>query len=153
MGFLLRVETIGIPLVSREPVDHHWLTTCALKGHLCCQMRVPNQPIFTHLPPRETQVLACVHNLTLDCEQREVMAKGKFISYLRVSTDKQGRSGLGLEAQRTAVESYLNGAGGRSLPNTSKPKAANAATVRSSQRLWRTRRPSARPWSSPSWTG
>jgi DNA invertase Pin-like site-specific DNA recombinase len=37
------------------------------------------------------------------------MARGKFISYLRVSTDKQGRSGLGVEAQRAAVDSYLNG--------------------------------------------
>ncbi|BDQ34815.1 recombinase family protein [Pseudodesulfovibrio portus] len=33
----------------------------------------------------------------------------KFISYLRVSTAKQGKSGLGLEAQRTAVIEYLNG--------------------------------------------
>lgn len=37
------------------------------------------------------------------------MASGKFVSYLRVSTDKQGRSGLGIEAQREAVSSYLNG--------------------------------------------
>lgn len=39
----------------------------------------------------------------------QAMASGKFISYLRVSTDKQGRSGLGIEAQREAVTSYLNG--------------------------------------------
>ena len=32
------------------------------------------------------------------------MAEGKLISYLRVSTDKQGKSGLGTEAQRRAVE-------------------------------------------------
>ena len=38
-----------------------------------------------------------------------VKQAGKFVSYLRVSTDKQGLRGLGIAAQRLAVLEYLDG--------------------------------------------
>jgi hypothetical protein len=36
-------------------------------------------------------------------------AARRFVAYNRVSTDREGRSGLGLEAQQKAVTDYLNG--------------------------------------------
>jgi DNA invertase Pin-like site-specific DNA recombinase len=39
------------------------------------------------------------------------MADGKFVAYYRVSTARQGQSGLGLEAQREAVMRYLSTGG------------------------------------------
>jgi hypothetical protein len=40
------------------------------------------------------------------------MVEGKWISYLRVSTERQGCSGLGLEGQRQAVTDFRNGGTG-----------------------------------------
>jgi DNA invertase Pin-like site-specific DNA recombinase len=39
----------------------------------------------------------------------KTMAQGKYVAYYRVSTAKQGASGLGIEAQRDAVHRFLNG--------------------------------------------
>lgn len=45
-----------------------------------------------------------------------MMPRGRnYVTYYRVSTAQQGRSGLGLEAQRSAVQSYLDARGGREI--------------------------------------
>lgn len=36
----------------------------------------------------------------------------RFVSYIRVSTDAQGRSGLGLDAQKASVAQFVSGVGG-----------------------------------------
>jgi DNA invertase Pin-like site-specific DNA recombinase len=61
-----------------------------------------------------------------------------FVSYLRVSTKEQGRSGLGLEAQREAVAAFLAGQNARlacefieveSGKRSDRPKLAEALTM------------------------
>jgi DNA invertase Pin-like site-specific DNA recombinase len=43
--------------------------------------------------------------------------EGRFVAYYRVSTDKQGDRGYGLEGQRKAVADYLNGGNWRLVAN------------------------------------
>jgi DNA invertase Pin-like site-specific DNA recombinase len=61
--------------------------------------------------PRKTVTLHDRDEATI----RGFWLMGTFISYIRVSTDKQARSGLGLEAQETAIRRYLEGCGGTLL--------------------------------------
>lgn len=42
--------------------------------------------------------------------QTEQQIKEKYIAYIRVSTERQGKSGLGLEAQKNAIQAFLKDA-------------------------------------------
>lgn len=60
------------------------------------------------------------------------MAQGKWVAYYRVSTARQGQSGLGLEAQRKAVADYLDG--GRARASPASPLVAEFTEVESGKR-------------------
>src|SRR5436189_281089 len=60
-----------------------------------------------------------------------MVSQGGFIAYYRVSTSKQGKSGLGISAQRQPVANYLNGGNWRIVGGrlTAKARAAGRAVL------------------------
>lgn len=77
-----------------------------------------------------------------------------FIAYYRVSTDRQGKSGLGLEAQRAAVEAFARQQGGTfGAEFVEVGSRASATTGPSSPRPSPPRAKGRPGWSSPSSTG
>jgi DNA invertase Pin-like site-specific DNA recombinase len=59
------------------------------------------------------------------------MTAEKYVAYYRVSTQRQGRSGLGLEAQQEAVRALVDRNGGSCWRRSLKSKVASAVIVRS----------------------
>jgi DNA invertase Pin-like site-specific DNA recombinase len=57
------------------------------------------------------------------------MSKGGFIAYYRVSTQRQGSSGLGLDAQREAVSRYLSDASGSLLAEFTEIESGGGANA------------------------
>ena len=68
---------------------------------------------------------------------------GRYVAYFRVSTEKQGVSGLGLEAQQQAVRTYLNGGKWQliaELTEVESGKRADRPKLAEALRLCRTRK-------------
>ena len=68
------------------------------------------------------------------------------IVYRRVSTARQGASGLGLEAQDMAVASYAKGSGSTILRTYTKSKLVNVRIVPSWRKRWPIANNRGQPW-------
>ena len=60
----------------------------------------------------------------------EGQRSARFVAYYRVSTARQGRSGLGLDAQRKSVADHLNGGSWRLLAEHTEIESGGGLTVR-----------------------
>jgi DNA invertase Pin-like site-specific DNA recombinase len=84
------------------------------KGRRICyghDIRLPAFPFHSQdltLDRRIIRYIISVNGRYTKLYRGDNMVSGRFISYLRVSTDKQGKSKLGLEAQRREIEQYTN---------------------------------------------
>ena len=54
----------------------------------------------------------------------------KWVAYYRVSTQRQGESGLGLDAQRTVVQTFLSGRGGEVVGEFTETESGKKASNR-----------------------
>ena len=95
--YSLRSENPGISQPSRGLVLTHISQMGTLLNPARGSAASPNWGISRHSPDRPFGGMSTWGRTA------------RFVSYLRVSTNKQGALGLGIEAQRRAVEDYLNG--------------------------------------------
>ena len=65
----------------------------------------------------------------------------KVVAYVRVSTDKQGRSGLGLEAQTAAIGSYCAAHDGEIVATFQEIESGTGSTTRPTAMRTGARRP------------
>jgi hypothetical protein len=75
-----------------------------------------------------------------------------FVSYLRVSTDKQGITGLGMDAQREAVRRYVQNRVQIAAEFVEVESARGTPTVRVYSLHWRNAASGVRSWLSQSLT-
>ena len=77
----------------------------------------------------------------------------RFVAYERVSTARQGASGLGLEAQRNTIDAFAAARAAEILARFTRLKAARLPTGQNCLQPFNRQGSPVPRWSLPNWTG
>ena len=77
----------------------------------------------------------------------------RFIAYERVSTARQGASGLGLEAQRQAIDGFAGSRGAEVLARSTEVESGRNPNRPELGKALHLAKVTGASWSSPSWIG